>query len=306
MPARRFELPATSPWRTVGLLVVLIAALSLLGGYWVSESSELADFWTAAALTGLLTGGGPLLFALVGAAREWRKPRFVEVGTDGVLVGARLIRYADISRAEHEQEEHTVRREIQGGAEEEDTYYRWTVAINLGGQPGGGILLGGETVEIVTKDSSTPSEDPLGAEIAQAINEARAAWAAGRRSEKLAESLARRERTGSEWLEALRRLGSGATTSYRRGAVDLERLSRLLENPRGKPSARAAAAIVLTASGDRAATEKLRIAAGGFVDQRVRIALENIADEAAVAEALEALEAIEDADRERRGRRTRS
>jgi len=301
MTARKFKLSAPDPWRAVGVLLGLTVVVSLAVAQGLSMAQPAHDFWTYVAWTAALAGGVPLLCMLIGALGSWRRPlpRSVDVGMDGVLVGARFIPYSEINCVEHAQNERTVKHSIQGGVEVEETWYEWTVSIRVGGVPGGGILLGGELIELVMKRSPTVSEDPLGAEIACAIDEALAAWHVGHPGEDLAQDLARGERTGSEWLEALRGLGSGAAASYRRPAVDVEKLSRLLDDPRGKLSARAAAAVVLAELGDTTAPEKLRIAAEARVDRRVRIALENIADETAVAEALEVLE---EGEREREGR----
>lgn len=300
MAARKFKLPTSQPLRTAGVLLVLTVGVSLIGGHWLSTSSAVHDFWTDAVLVGALTGGGPLLVALFLVMREWSKPspRSVDVGTDGVLVGARFIPYSDMGGVEHVRQQRNA-----DGSEGEVTWYEWTLAIKVGGLPGGGALLGGETVNIMKTSSQTDDGDSLGASIARAIDESMAAWVAGQRSADLAVDIARRDRTASEWVKALRGLGSGAAASYRSATADAEKLSRLLDDPQGKPSARAAAAIVLTASGDKTAAQKLRIAAETMVEGSVRIALENIADETAVAEALEILEGV---DRQRDARVTRS
>lgn len=104
------------------------------------------------------------------------------------------------------------------------------------------------------------------------------------------EVTARRGRTGRQWLAALR---ASLAAGYRTVPADVPRLSQILHDPEARPSARAAAAIVLASSGDAGATAKLRIAAEPIANPRVRVALENIAamsDDAAMAEALEALD----------------
>lgn len=306
MAARRFKLPTAHPWRLVGILAVMTAGFSLVGGHYLSTQTNRLDFWTAAVLSGILTGGGPLLFVLIAAIREWRKgsPRSVDVGVDGVLVGARFIPFSSIVSVEHRRHERMVSNAIHAYDHvefEEETSYEWTVSIGLGSRSKRDTLPAGETVEITTKHSPTDAGDPLGDEITRAIDAGLAEWAAGQRGEDQVAGILRQERTSSEWLEALRGLGSGVVTSYRSTAVDFEELSRLLSNPRIRPSTRAAAAIVLTSSGDKTAAAKLRVAAEAMVDRRVRVALENIADEEAVAEALESLE---DAERERGSRGT--
>lgn len=243
--------------------------------------------WTA-----VLTGGFPFCLMLLGAIRFSLRPppRFVEVGVDGVLVGAQFIPYSEISGVDHARQPRTGRTAVQGGDFVEHTWHEWTVSIQRGSPNRVSLLFAGLTIEIVTQSPGKESMDPLGAEITRAINEALAAWAAGQDSEILDEEISRGERTGAQWLEALRGLGSGAATPYRSAVTDSEKLSRLLEDPRRKPSIRAAAAVALAASGDTTAAAKLRIAAGSMADRRVRVALESIADDTAVAEALEELD----------------
>jgi len=143
-------------------------------------------------------------------------------------------------------------------------------------------------------------QNDRGAEVMRAIEAGVAAWLAGHgNAERSQEELiARGEQTISEWVEGLRRLGSGATAAYRGLPVDLEGLSRVLAEPLVRPSTRAAAAIALAAAGDESAGKKLRIAAEEVADPRLRIALEKVADEAKDAAVIEALEALEAAERD--------
>jgi hypothetical protein len=284
-------------WRIVRVLLGTVVA-SLLIAWAITQDHAEHDFWTYAAWAAILTGGGPLFFVLAAAARAWSCPssQSVEVGIDGVLVGARFIPYGAIGSVEHERRARMVTVALQGGGEDEQTVYYWTVSLVVGGVRGGGPLLGGETIDLVT--SHVESEDPLGAGIARAIEEAWVAWRAGQRDDGCEGQLSRGARNSSEWLEALRKLGGLGATPYRRADANLHDLSRLLGDPRVKPSTRAAAAVVLRASGDETAVVKLRIAAATIVEPRVRIALENIADDMAVAEALAILD---EADGEREG-----
>ncbi|KYF58477.1 hypothetical protein BE08_18465 [Sorangium cellulosum] len=132
-----------------------------------------------------------------------------------------------------------------------------------------------------------------------AIDDARAAWAAVERdSERDRAAVARGERTGPEWLHALRALGSGTAGAYRGIRVDVHQISRLLDDVRASPSGRVAAAVVLAASGDPTVASKLRIAAGATANPLLRAGLESVADAHGDAALAEALEAIDEADRE--------
>jgi hypothetical protein len=292
--ARRFQLPAHDVWKAVGALFVPnLVLLALTVGFCSEERSPEHETYGFALLCALCVCLFWLAKAVSGAVREWRKPsaRSVDVGMDGVLIGERFIPYADIGDVAHRRRT-AVLASPDAPHEVQESQQDWIVSLTVGGLPGGGVLLGGETIEIVTERSRSAAEDPLGADIARAIEEGLAAWAARRRNDG-PPGIARGERTSAEWLEALRALGGGAGASYRSGALDLEKLSRVLEDPRQKPVNRAVAAVVLAAAGDRTAPRKLRIAAEAVVNQRVRIALENLADETAEAEALEALEEAE-------------
>jgi hypothetical protein len=221
-----------------------------------------------------------------------RVPSIV-VGVDCVLVRGRVIHYSKLQSVKHHgRYEEAVPGWSYGesGDAGEPPRDVWTVSL---------ALVGGEVLDVATRSLARTgdlrTEDEPGAEIARAIEEARVGWVTGRADQdREVDGLLRGERTGSQWLETLRRLGStSASASYRDVALDIARLSRLLDDRHAKPSARAAAALVLAASGDTAAAPKLRVAAEAMANPRLRIALENIAegrDDAAVAEALEALE----------------
>ena len=134
------------------------------------------------------------------------------------------------------------------------------------------------------------TSDDSGAEIARAIEEAHQGWTTAGAQE---DRVARHAHSGSDWLRTLRQLGSGATGAYRGGAVDLEQLARTLGDVHARLSHRAAAAIVLGASGDTTARKNLRLVVKSVADPRLRVALTDIAEgenDAAIAEALEALD----------------
>ena len=267
-------------------------------------------------LIGMLLGGGPASLGLSGL--EWVHllslagfcgivctslifwlfplPKVcVFVGVDGVSLWGRFIPYAAIEGVREEWQYRAGGSEGQLGWSEADI---WTIYLDL---------RGGESLEVESlvydrlfSDNTRAPEcqNDRGAEVMQAIEAGLAAWLAARgESEPSQEDLiARGERTFPEWVEALRRLGSGATAAYRGLPVDLEGLSRVLAEPQVRPSTRAAAAVTLAAAGDESAGKKLRIAAAEVADPRLRIALEKVAEEAndaVVVEALEALEAVE-------------
>lgn len=289
MTARKFGVPTQrhassvdQPWKDL----LGMAALVTLSLAWVVLPTDgafvMALFYTTP--FALL-----LLSALIGWQQTPKRPEFdsVEVGADGVRVGSRFVAYADIKGVYHTCGKYMPlfdHSKTDVPKVERTVSHDWSVSI---------WLTGGDMLEIVTKRSEGAASDPIGAELSRLIKEALAARARDRSDEGVEATIARAERTGAEWLEALRDVGLGVGASYRRAATDAEALARLLDDPRAKPSNRAAAAIVLSVLGDQTATSKLRVAAKTMASPRVRIALENVASETAVAEALEELEALE-------------
>ncbi len=231
----------------------------------------------------------------------------VFVGVDGVAVWGRFIPYATIGGVRQEWEYRPAGSSGYGGPDaswsEADIQ---TMFLDLRS----GESLRVDSLEYERSSTGKPQiQNDRGSELTRAIEAGLAAWLAGHgRPEPTQEGLiARGERTFPEWVEALRRLGSGAGAAYRGLPVDLEALSRVLAEPLVRPSTRAAAAVALAAAGDQSAGKKLRIAAANVADPRLRIALEKVADEAkdaAVVEALEALEALEAAEHDARTSRT--
>lgn len=160
------------------------------------------------------------------------------------------------------------------------------------------LLLGfaqGDAVRLGARWLDDGQEDAWGADVALEIEAARAAWAERHAGLTVVESaVARGQRSGREWLGALRQIGARAGAAYRAVPLDVDRLSRLLDDGDARPSARAAAAIVLAAAGDTTTPARLRVALETVADARLRVALEAVADardDDAVAEALDALEA---------------
>lgn len=204
----------------------------------------------------------------------------IVVGADGIVVRGRFLHYSKIAGARHVHRSNPgwsspFEAETTGGAAES------VVSIRLHE---------GEVIDIALGSDAAVA--------AGAIEEARATWLDGRHGSAIDEDMiARHERSGADWLEALRRLSGGSTSAYRSREVDREHVARLLDDVRARPSSRAAAAVVLAALGDATAGAKLRIAAGSIVDPQVRIRLERVADAGEDDEALaEALEALHEAD----------
>jgi hypothetical protein len=102
--------------------------------------------------------------------------------------------------------------------------------------------------------------------------------------------VARGGRALPEWREALRRLVRGG--GYRGESVSLETLLRTVESADAPAEQRIGAALALGMAEDGPAKQRLRVAVEGIADETMRAALEEAAagaeDEAAIAEALEA------------------
>jgi hypothetical protein len=242
----------------------------------------------------LLGAGGPMLALELFPVAV--RPSIV-VGADGVSVRGRFIPHSRIRGVRHESA-------YQGawgyGDVSEGAQDVWTVSLELADE--GPLTLSTTACARLDTTNAGPEEkgDASGAHLAHTIDAARAAWVARQGGTAPADLggdvLVRGGRTGREWLHALHRLGRDATAAYRGAAADTERLSRLLDDASARLSARAAAAVVLSTSGDTTTRKRLRIAAGALANPRLRIALEHVAeasDEDAVAEALLALEAAE-------------
>ncbi len=76
------------------------------------------------------------------------------------------------------------------------------------------------------------------------------------------------------WVDALRHLAVG--TVYRTAGPDRELVERILVAPSTPPARRVAAALVLEATGEEAARDRVRIVAESSVDPTLRAALEGV------------------------------
>ncbi|WP_438002908.1 hypothetical protein WME89_28755 [Sorangium sp. So ce321] len=227
------------------------------------------------ALFGFGCGGAPLAARLFTASRVG-----IVVGSDGILVRGQFVPYSEIGSVRYESW-----REPGYG----DDMPTLELSMSL-------ELVDGDRLQLA-------NHFPDG--LRDAIDEARAAWAAGELDPEVesdvevgSDAVACGERTGLDWLRALRGLGLGAAGGYRTTGPDAGQMSRLLDDVRSRPWARAAAAIVLAASGDATATSKLRIAAEATANPLLRARLKEVADARDDAALAEALEALDEADRE--------
>lgn len=287
--ARRAEMPYLGagqreefPGPTMGLLFtpysVIVVMLVVYGTAFLVASMHAGPYESifAFALLGLAIGAASLALRWVPAS--WTG---IVVGTDGIVVRRRFIHYSKIAEVKH-------KRLVLHAADAPS------------GAPGGAPtvlsrvsvrLVGGEVIDVALGNNVVLGDNDAMA--TRAIVEARMAWLGGERGSAIDEAMmARHHRSGAEWLTALRRLGGGSASAYRTRNVDLEHVARLLEDTRARPSARAAAAVVLTTLGDKTAPAKLRIAADSIADPHARVQLLRVAeahDDAALADALDAL-----------------
>ncbi|XYH92688.1 hypothetical protein ACMHYB_33030 [Sorangium sp. So ce1128] len=229
------------------------------------------------ALFGFGCGGVPLAARLFAASRVG-----IVVGSDGILIRGQFVSYSEISSVHYDW-----KREPSSGYDGDMATLELSMSLEL---------VDGDRLQLA---------DSFPDGLRDAIDEARAAWAAGERdseeesdAEVESDAIACGERTGLDWLRALRGLGVGAAGGYRTIGPDVDQMSRLLDDVRSRPWARAAAAIVLAASGDPTATSKLRIAAEATANPLLRARLKEVADAHDDAALAEALEALDEADRE--------
>lgn len=289
--APEFLLPASGLHDALGMVGATIFVLAAALVAWVALPEYGFPNWALllVSIVVLGFGGGRLLFNSY--------PHSVVVGADGALVRGEFISYSEINYVLHEWRHEGPQNGDPGLSEGPQDV--WNVSLGL---------IGGEVIDLMTTKyprktnagDRAEREDDSGAPLARALEEARAAWVARQRAPDLEGAVSRGDRTAVQWLDALRRLGSADDSAYRAVVVDVDLLLRRLDDARERPSARAAAAVVLAASGDATTATRLRIAAESMADPRARVALENVAEasnDAAIAEALETLDQL---DREER------
>lgn len=154
------------------------------------------------------------------------------------------------------------------------------------------VLKSGEHVKIPIGGNGIGKSDGT-KEITAFIERVEEAIEAHRTSEREppVAALDRGGRTALDWLRALRRIGAGANATLRNAPTMPDRLVRLVESPSARPIDRAAAAVALQSSSDPDARARVRVAATAVADQRLRVALEAVAegDDARLEAALEEL-----------------
>ena len=179
----------------------------------------------------------------------------LQVGADGLLVtwlGARrFISYGEVRGV--------TRWEDPGRGKN-----RWTgVHVWLGS---------GERVRITIAAKqafSGPTVEIVEERIREAMDTHRRGDAAGD-----AALLRRRGLEVSDWIRALRHLGTGASAAHRTAPVLPERLWRVVEDPSAEPSARAGAAVAVAIEADDEGRARLRAAARATAAPRLRVAIE--------------------------------
>jgi hypothetical protein len=148
------------------------------------------------------------------------------------------------------------------------------------------------------EEISLPLSYGLFGRAATAAARVRAALAAYERGDVTAEaaSLARGERSTTDWILALRQIGTGANAGPRTSPVATDTLWRIVETAGENASVRAAAAIALAPTLTETERARLATVADGTTAPKLRIALEAAAtsDDDAIAEALLALDADEE------------
>jgi hypothetical protein len=207
----------------------------------------------------------------------------VVVGVDGVFTHGRFIPHSEIREIRHDPRE---RLGWGWGDITEGPTVAWSVSI---------ALTSGRVMKL-TDDLEVGDGAGLVHALARDLESAHKAWRAAR-SQPVPEaaSLARGKQTGAAWLGALRRLGSGSGP-YRTAPAELEQVAQILDNPRAKPWSRAAAAVVLSSSGDTTAATKLGKAADALASPMIRAALHTVSEgrsDAAIAAALDTLAAAD-------------
>lgn len=124
--------------------------------------------------------------------------------------------------------------------------------------------------------------------LADAIRERRDAFVRGPSSSN-AELVARRGRSISEWVGALKSIGAGANAGPRTPHVDTRELQRIVEDRGADDAARVAAAIAIRTRLPVEERKGLRVAADATDDDALARAIHEIADEGADDPRLEAI-----------------
>ena len=236
----RFVLPmAAPPWK-MGLVGHGLA------GVWAGWFALCVALLASRLLAGLLCLA-PLFLNRLTLVR-------VDVGSDGVLIRSFLRRRFIPSRD-------IIGVDLCDPPEGEEAVKIFGLSI---------CLRGGEQVKLAF--GRLPRQRDQRASLAQRIKDSMERQPG---DAALAALLARGNRAVSDWVQALRSMGAGATT-LRTPAVDAERLWMVLESSDADPRDRAAAATALSASDDSAARGRVRIVARAVAHPKLRVAMEAV------------------------------
>jgi hypothetical protein len=105
--------------------------------------------------------------------------------------------------------------------------------------------------------------------------------------------LRRGDRPMSDWMAALRAIGTGANATLRTAPVPRDRLMRIVEDPTQAAAARAAAAVALAGGLDEEGRTRLRVAAEAIAAPKLRVAVEKVAEGREEAELEAALSEVD-------------
>ncbi len=161
---RRFQLHTNEDWLpTVFGLVVFTAGASMGAAYAVPDSGY--PFWATAAVFAVIIGGFPAFVIAAAAVDHLSRPAFyppfVELRTEGVRIGRRLIPYTDIGSVEHKRQSRVLKVPVWDHVYRDEARYEWTVSISLRGSD--------EIVTFRTNLNATYPDDGLGAELVEAL-----------------------------------------------------------------------------------------------------------------------------------------
>jgi hypothetical protein len=110
--------------------------------------------------------------------------------------------------------------------------------------------------------------------------------------------LHRGDKKTSDWIEHLRRLGSGANADARTAPVNEDTLFRIALDPSKRAPERAAAAVALGAQGSESTRARIREVAATIAAPKLRIAIESAAEADKEAELEAALDELEQEERQ--------
>ncbi|MFT3768694.1 MAG: hypothetical protein QM820_24880 [Minicystis sp.] len=206
-----------------------------------------------------------ILFALglIGLVVVMLMPTKLSVGADGVVLRwfgrDRFIGYGEVA--------HVLRYDKGWGRSR-------YIGVTL-------LLRSGEEVHLPIGQATW--QDEIVSIIEERLNEAMEAFHGGAAAADAA-LLRRGERGVSDWVTALRAIGSGANADMRTAPLPRERLFRIVESPTAPAADRAAAAVALGGDLDLESRLRLKRAAEAIAAPRLRVVLETASTGADQAE----------------------